>query len=199
MTSTTPLRYSIVLAGLLLTLGITGCAQSGAAPMGSTAQGSAMHGERMGRHDPAKMRAYMAERTERVAKRQAEFKAKLQITPAQEAAWSAFAATMQPMAWQGQGRQGPGPQDMSQMTAPQRLDAMRAMRTQRMTEMNTRMDQRDSAVKALYAVLTPEQRKVFDAETLPKRGGHHAGMGGGKGGGMGGGMGGGHGYHHGRY
>jgi periplasmic protein CpxP/Spy len=186
MTLNPTLSRSLIAAALLTVLGITGCAQSGAATTGTAASGQSregMHGERMGRHDPAKMQAYMAER---MAKRQAELKAKLQITPAQETAWSAFVATLQPAMMMGERQARP---DMSQLTTPERIDQMRAMRTQRMNAMTTRMDQRDNAAKALYAVLAPEQRKVFDTETLPKRGGHHAGMGGGMGH---------HGYHHGK-
>jgi hypothetical protein len=47
------------------------------------------------------------------------------------------------------------------MTTPDRIDHMRALRTQRDAEMDRRAD----ATKAFYAQLTAEQKKTFDAET----------------------------------
>jgi Spy/CpxP family protein refolding chaperone len=43
------------------------------------------------------------------------------------------------------------------------------MRTARMAEMDKRAD----ATKTFYAALSPEQKKVFDAETARGRHGHH--------------------------
>ena len=87
---------SIALAGLLATAGAGAMAQTATTPQGdagttATSPQASPHGERMGRYDPAKMQAGMA-------KRQAAMKAKLQITPAQEGAWTAFTAAMQPPA-----------------------------------------------------------------------------------------------------
>ena len=45
-----------------------------------------------------------------------------------------------------------------------RIDKMKALRTQHMTDMNAAMDKRDQATKTLYAALSPEQQKVFDSE-----------------------------------
>ena len=86
---------SFVLAGLLATVGASAMAQGAPAapPAGPAAAGkpAGPPGDRMGRHDPAKMQAF-------VAKRQADMKAKLKITPAQEGAWTAYTASMQPPA-----------------------------------------------------------------------------------------------------
>jgi Spy/CpxP family protein refolding chaperone len=51
---------------------------------------------------------------------------------------------------------------------------MKALRTQRMTEMNAEMDKRGDATKAFYAALSPEQQKIFDAEhrKMGQREGH---------------------------
>ena len=57
---------------------------------------------------------------------------------------------------------------------------MRALRNQRMAEMNAAMDKRGEATKAFYAALTPEQQKTFDAEH--KKHGPHGGRGGKRGG-----------------
>ena len=91
---------SLILAGLLASTGVamaqgTDAAPAALKPATSASAGQNVrphHGEhRMGNHDGAKMQ-------DRMAKRQAELKAKLKITPAQEGAWSTFTAAMQPPA-----------------------------------------------------------------------------------------------------
>ena len=164
---------SLVLAGLLATTGVGVMAQSPTNPQGDagttspTPQASPQanpRGERMGRHDPAKMQAH-------TAKLQADMKAKLKITPAQEGAWTAFTASMQPPANMMGTRPGPEQRaEFDTLTTPQRIDKMREMRTQRMAAMDKRMD----ATKTFYAALSPEQQKVFDTEHS-KRGGRHGG------------------------
>lgn len=147
----------LVLAGLLATIGIAATAQTAApaAPADQPAKSHMMH-----RHDPAKMQAFMA-------KRQAALKAKLQITPAQESAWTTFTANMQPPARTGE---RPDRAAFDKLTTPERIDRMRAMRAER----DTRMDKRADATKTFYAALTPEQQKVFDANTMRGGpGGHH--------------------------
>ena len=108
----------------------------------------------MGHHDPAKMQAM-------VAKRQAAMKSKLNITPAQEGAWTSFTAAMQPPAGM---HTRPTPEqraDFDKLGTPERIDKMRAMRTQRMAAMSAQMDKRGEAIKTLYAALSPEQQKVM--------------------------------------
>lgn len=179
----------LVMAGLLATAGFGAMAQSAPTPPAAPPQAAApmsrdtgpgMQGHHMGRYDPAKMQA-------RMAKRQGEFKAKLNITPAQEPAWNAYTAAMQPPARMG-GRWAPEQRaQFDKMTTPERIDKMREMRTQRMAEMNAAMDKRGDATKALYAALSPEQQKTFDAEYKNRRehmrdhmrdhAGHHGGNG----------------------
>jgi periplasmic protein CpxP/Spy len=158
---------NFLLATLMTTAGASAMAQGtpAAAPADSTATArpSGAPGERMGRHDPAKMQAFMA-------KRQAGLKAKLKITPAQEGAWTSFTSAMQAPA---HARPTPGQRaELDKLGTPERIDRMRAMRTQRMTEMSAAMDKRGDATKALYAALSPEQQKVFDAEMKNHRA-HH--------------------------
>ena len=93
---------------------------------------------------------------QRRAERMAAFKAQLQLTPAQEPAWTGFTAAMQP----GQRHARLDHEGMEQLTTPERIDRMRALRTQRAAE----ADRRGDAVKAFYAALTAPQQKTFDAQ-----------------------------------
>ncbi|WBY00030.1 Spy/CpxP family protein refolding chaperone [Ramlibacter tataouinensis] len=113
-------------------------------------------------HDPAKM-------AERVNQRLANLKQKLQVTPAQEAAWTSFANAMQPPAQRPRADR----EALARMTTPDRIDHMRALRDQR----NAEMDRRADATKAFYAQLSAEQKKTFDDESarMFQRGGRHMG------------------------
>ena len=154
----------LMLAGLLATAGAGAMAQgTDAAPAAlnpaSSATAKSPYGEHMGRHDPAQMQAWMA-------KRQAALKAQLTITPAQEAAWTTFTAAMQPPARMMGSERPMAAQraEFDKLTTPERIDKMKALRTQRMSEMNAEMDKRGDATKAFYAALSLEQQKTFDAE-----------------------------------
>jgi len=86
--------------------------------------------------------------------RQAQLKAKLAITPAQEGAWTSFTQAMQPRSnFARLDRQA-----MQKLTTPERIDRMRALRAQR----DAAMDARADAIKTFYAQLQPEQQKTFD-------------------------------------
>jgi protein CpxP len=136
-----------LLAASLLVLGSAAMAQ---APLPApAAPGAASHHH--GRHwDPAKMQ-------ERHAQRLAELKQKLQITAAQEPAWNSFTTAVRP----NLDRKRMDREAIARMSTPDRIDHMRVLRQQRAAE----MDRRGEATKAFYATLTPEQQKVFDAET----------------------------------
>ena len=120
-------------------------------------------------------------RAEYRAKRLAALKSDLKLTAAQEPAWTAFTASMQP----GERAARLDRSGMEQLTTPERIDRMRALRAQHAAE----ADRRGEATKTFYAALTPEQQKTFDAKS--HRGHRMAGM---KGGGEGRH---GHGAHHG--
>ena len=176
----------LILASVLATAGVGAIAQgTDAAPAAlqsgmsaPNAQNAMPHrGEhRMDRHDPAQMQAWMA-------KRQAELKARLKITPAQEGVWTTFTASMQPPARMmgGEPRHMAAQRaELDTLSTPERIDKMKALRTQRMSEMYAEMDKRGDATKAFYAALSLEQQKTFDAEHR-KMGdregrGHHGGM-----------------------
>ena len=101
----------------------------------------------------------------------AGLKEKLALNAEQEAAWDAFAAASQHGAhrsgMQRQAMRG----DFDKLSTPERLDRMLAMSELR----RTHLLERAQAIKALYAQLTPEQQRMFDAEAMPRphRHGHH--------------------------
>ena len=171
----------LLLAGLLATAGFSAMAQGAAAPAapatGPAAMGmhDGMHEGRMGmgRQDPAKMQAM-------IAKHQAELKAKLKIMPVQEDAWTAFTAALQPPT-HGARPTAEQRAEFDKLSTPERIDKLRALRTQRMADMTAAMDKRGEATKTFYAALTPEQQKTFDAEHRKHlarlgRGPHEGGM-----------------------
>jgi protein CpxP len=159
-----PVFKTLAITGLLAAAGFAAFAQSpGMGMMDHDGGGRMGH---MGRMDPAKMEQMMA-------KRAADLKAKLKITPAQEGAWTAFTTAMKPdmgqMAKHQADRAG-----MEKLSTPERIDKMRTLRAQHMTEMNAAMDKRDDAVKTFYATLSADQKKVFDTEHN-RMGGRHGG------------------------
>ena len=152
--------HAFALAGLLAALGTSAFAQTAATATPATAAAPAAK-EHGGRYDPAKMQAHFA-------KRQAELKAQLKLTAAQEPAWNTFTSAVQPPAnWKR-----PDRAEFAKLTTPERIDKMKALRAER----NARMDQRADATKTFYAALTPEQKKTFDESTLKRgHGGKHGG------------------------
>ncbi|MDI1271162.1 MAG: Spy/CpxP family protein refolding chaperone [Polaromonas sp.] len=165
---------SLVLAGIMATAALAATAQTVApaapATAGAPAKAGGHHGDRMGRHDPAQMQA-------RIAKHQADLKAQLKLTPAQEGAWTNFTASMQPPVHGARPDRAAMKAEFDKLTTPERIDKMRALRAQRMTEMNAAMDKRGEATKTFYAALSPEQQKVFDSQRMGRggkgQGGHH--------------------------
>ena len=145
----------ILLTGLVASFAAAAMAQT---PPAAPADGKPPVHQRMGKFDPAKMK-------ERMAQRQAELKQKLAITPAQEGAWTAWTAALQPPAARPD---RPSREDFARLTTPERIEKMRALRALRQSQMDKRAD----ATNSFYAALTPEQKKVFDAETLRFGGGH---------------------------
>ncbi|KRD21953.1 MULTISPECIES: Spy/CpxP family protein refolding chaperone [Acidovorax] len=91
-----------------------------------------------------------------MAQRMAALKGQLKLTAAQEPAWTAFTAAMQP----GERTARLDHKDMDKLTTPERIDRMRALRAQHAAE----ADRRGEATKTFYAALTPEQQKTFDAQ-----------------------------------
>ncbi len=79
---------------------------------------------------------------------------KLKLTSKQEAAWKKFAATPPMM----DKTTRPDPAEMAKLNAPQRMEKG----LEHMRAMEARMTEHLAALKEFYAVLTPEQQKIFD-------------------------------------
>ena len=164
-----PFFKSLLVSSLIATAGFASYAQTTDKPTSPPSEQSAGAGERggrmgkMGKMDPEKRKAMMAKHIEAL-------KAKLKITAAQESAWTTFTAAMKPPEKMDHKR--PDRAEMEKLTTPERIEKMREMRKQHMGDMQAAMDKRDDAIKTFYAVLTPEQQKVFDAEHA-RMGMHH--------------------------
>jgi hypothetical protein len=115
----------------------------------------------------------------RMTQRLTELKATLKVTPAQEAAWTTYTDAIKPTPHSTQrASMAASKAELSQLPTPERLDRMRAMRTEHMAAMTTQMDQRADATKTFYAVLSADQKKVFDDQFgrhAGGRGGHREG------------------------
>ena len=135
----------LVLLSLMAGAGLPSYAQT--APEQTKGHHGMMH-----ERDPAK-------RQEMRVKRQTELKAQLQLTAAQEPAWNTFIASMMQPDDRAALRA-----EMEKLPEAQRRDRMKNLRAQR-----------EANVGAFYAVLSAEQKKVFDE--LRKRTGHGHGRG----------------------
>jgi periplasmic protein CpxP/Spy len=101
---------------------------------------------------------------ERMAKRQAALHDKLALTPAQEAAWQAFAARMQATVLTRSDARPAKP-----LTAPERAERKAAFLLVAQQQAASRVQ----PIKEFYAVLSPEQQKIFDSQFRGHR--HHFG------------------------
>jgi len=102
-------------------------------------------------------------------------KDRLHITAAQDALWNAFIASMKPP--KDTQEDHPDFKALAQLTTPERIKRMRALRQAREAQLVSR----ENAVEVFYAGLTAEQKKIFDAERPPQHDamtgpGHHRPM-----------------------
>lgn len=163
--SMTTLRKNLIIAMSVLGMGaasLTVHAQEAAAsaPAASTKM---QHDGQRGQHrggNPA----------ERMAKYQARLHDKLKLTAAQEPAWATFTAANAPKKPMGDWKAKR--EAMAKLSAPERMEQWIAMSKERIADQESRL----ASLKTFYAVLTPEQKKVFD-DSVP--GGKHGGMRGG--------------------
>lgn len=94
--------------------------------------------------------------SERIEQRQTQLHDKLNLAAEQEAAWKTFTGKIKPSASQPR----PDRAALSALPAPERMQKMLDM----MKSREGAMAERVAAVKEFYAVLTPTQQKVFDAQ-----------------------------------
>lgn len=122
------------------------------------------------KHMGERHKATPEERAQRTSQHLSKMKTLLQITPQQESTWQTFASSMQNL-YADSDHQRMDKKALENMSTPQRLDAMRTHRMQRMEK----ADQRDNAIKNLYAALTPEQQKTMDShmQKMKNRMKHH--------------------------
>ena len=115
------------------------------------------HGPMMGMD-----REHMGERMEKWhEKHQAALHDKLKLSAQQETAWKKFSA-IQPMMGK---MERPDPAEMEKLNAPQRLEKG----LERMKAVEGKLTEHLAALKEFYAVLTPEQQKIFDQQ-VPQAG-----------------------------
>lgn len=148
---------------LLIGLTAFGMATAGIAAHAQNAAPEGRHGHM------AQQEAGGAKFGERMAKHQAMLHDKLKLSSAQEPAWSAFTAATAPPPPGAR----PDRAAMAKMTAPERLEKWIALSKQRITAQESHL----AALKTFYAVLTPEQQKIFD-DSMPRGGHGHRGHGG---------------------
>lgn len=117
-------------------------------------------GQHGGKHAGQKMDREQrhAKRAARSAARQQQLHDALALSTTQQAAWSSYSAAIKPQP-RGQRIERAA---MAAMPAPQRIEQRLDMARQRMAAMQARL----AATTRFYAVLTPEQKKVFDATTV---------------------------------
>lgn len=92
-----------------------------------------------------------------------KLKAELKLGPEQEPAWAAMVNAITPPTRPPQ----PERAETEKLSMPERLDKMKQMMSQHHEARVTEMDKHATAVKAFYAVLTPEQKETFDAKAMP--------------------------------
>ena len=138
------LRKGLVIAIATLGLGTIAVAAPGPGTQapGTTSQSatSGQHGEKF---------------AERMAKRQAALHDKLALTPGQEAAWQVFTAKMQATAPTRSDARPAAP-----LTAPERAERKATFLQVAQQQAASRVQ----PIKEFYAVLSPEQQKIFDSQ-----------------------------------
>ncbi|MBU1424755.1 MAG: Spy/CpxP family protein refolding chaperone [Gammaproteobacteria bacterium] len=106
---------------------------------------------------PGQMSDRQIERMEKMREEhQARLHEKLKLTAQQESAWKKFTAS-QPFP----DKTALDPTEMRKLSAPQRMEKG----LEHMRAMEKTMTEHMAALKEFYAVLTPEQQKIFDEQT----------------------------------
>lgn len=162
-----------LIAAAVLALGTLGSAHAQPAPTASApsttqAPAEAAHrGHHAHKHSPEQAKQHAEKRAEKRAERQAEFLKKLNLSSAQQTAWTQYQNALQP-APKAQGQAKPTAETRKaareawgKLTTPQRIEARQQQHAQR----HAAQQARDQATLAFYAQLNPAQQQVFDAES----------------------------------
>ena len=148
--------HKTLLAGLVA-MSLGGSALAAEATMCGDMMGQMQgRGQQMRQMDKSQMAERMKMRMEQ---RHTALHHKLKLTPEQEPAWKSFIAGAKPPML---GMMGLQRADMMKLSAPERMEKM----IERMKERQAHMTARLVELKKFYAVLTPEQQKIFDAEMM---------------------------------
>ncbi len=165
----TPLQHRLkplLLAGLLAIGAASALAQT--PPPAADGAPKAQRGMRQDMREGGREGASPERMQQHMARRHADLKAKLKIEPSQEAAWTTFTEAMKPPADMHKRRTAIR-DELQKLSSPERIDRMRALRTERQAA----VDKRGDAVKTFYATLNPEQKKVFDSRPMMQGPGGH--------------------------
>ena len=138
---------------VLIALAVLGMGGAAVAVQAQTAPPEGRHANAMSQEKR------MDKMAEYFAKRQAKLHDALQLTAAQEPAWTTYQAALKPGAMMGaHGDRA----SWAALSAPARMEKMIALSKQH----TALMEQRLTALNTFYAVLTPAQKQVFDKNTL---------------------------------
>jgi periplasmic protein CpxP/Spy len=154
-------RLVVSLAAGVTAVGIGSAAFAAAGSADCDHMGMGHGGMSMRGHDGERDGKFGERMKERMAKHHAALHDKLKLTAAQEPAWKTFTAEMMP----NDMPQRPDRAEIAKLPAPERMEKMMSL----MKDNQQRMEKRLAALKTFYATLTPEQKKVFDAEFGPGR------------------------------
>lgn len=102
-----------------------------------------------------------AKRAERIEQRQQKLHDALKLTANQEAAWKTYLAAIKPQERIGRADPVALKTADAEMNAPRRAEKRLEFSKARIAHQETRLE----ALKAFYAVLTPEQQKTFDQQS----------------------------------
>jgi protein CpxP len=141
------LHKSIIIGLTVLGLGVTTVSAQAEAPRAGHEQRHAQWGERAAQH-------------------QQKLREQLKLTPSQDSAFAVYTAAAKPAARGERTARA----DWKTMPAPERMEKRIDMAKQHVAMMESRL----AALNTFYAVLTPEQKKVFDANSMGGHGGRHA-------------------------
>ena len=147
------LLASLLFAASLAVLAQTGSpATSASAAMGAPSGSSASMG--------SAVRDRIQQHLERRhVKKMNRLKSRLKLGPDQDSAWITFSNAMQPSRQQETWLIS---KELAKLGTPERIDWL----LNRVTEREKLLRQRGDAVKAFYAVLSAQQKEIFDKETL---------------------------------